>query len=100
MAIAVWKIECFWGCKILILLKSDQICPNLITFAQISPQFCQNFDLIQPNLPKSNQIYQKSFFFLGGAAASPAPTALHMANHKTRFDSKLLTTSFKKHEIL
>jgi len=29
----------------LILLKSNQICPNLITFTQISHQFCPNFAL-------------------------------------------------------
>jgi len=33
----------------------NQICPNLITFAQMSLQFCPNFAQIHPNLPKSNQ---------------------------------------------
>jgi len=39
--IVVQEIECFWECKNLILLKSNQICPNLITFVQISLQFAQ-----------------------------------------------------------
>jgi len=43
----------FWGFKILILPKSNQTCPNLITFAQVSPQFWTNFALV---LPKSNQL--------------------------------------------
>jgi len=63
----------FWGCKILILPKSNQICPNLITFAQISPQFCPNlftfgfaliwlnFAQILPNLPKFNQFCSKKY---------------------------------------
>jgi len=43
------------------LMFLDQKCPNLITFARISPKFV-------PILPQKN--------FLGVAAASPAPTAL------------------------
>jgi len=32
--------QMFWGCKILIVPKSNQIFPNLITFVEISLQFC------------------------------------------------------------
>jgi len=38
-------------------------CRNLITFAQISAQFCPNFAII---LPKSNQFCQISFARVGG----------------------------------
>jgi len=50
---------------------SHQICSNLITFAQISPQFF-------PNVTKFVQIYSilPKKILLGDAVPSPAPTAL------------------------
>jgi len=48
----------FLGCKILIMLKSNQICSNFITFAQISLQFCPNFASI---LSKSNSCIPSSY---------------------------------------
>jgi len=65
----------FWGCKILILPKSNQICPNLIAFAQILLQVSPNFASI---FSKSNQICLSLINFapLGDAVASPVPTAL------------------------
>jgi len=39
----------FWGIQGLILPKSNQICPNLITFSQMSPQFCPKSDHFYPN---------------------------------------------------
>jgi len=32
---SIRRVECFWDKNILILSKSNQICPNSITFAQI-----------------------------------------------------------------
>jgi len=50
----------FWGCKILILLISNIIYSNLITFAQILLQFCFKFrfksNIICPNLINFAQI--------------------------------------------
>jgi len=75
--IAYKVIERFWGCKILILPKSNQMCSNFITFAQILPHFCANFALM---LLKFNQICLKLISFsqkvlLGDTTASPYPPA-------------------------
>jgi len=51
---------------ILILPKSNQICPNLFTFVHISTQFCPKFHSI---LLKSNQVYP-TIFLLGDATSS------------------------------
>jgi len=61
--IAIGDQICFWRYKILILPKSDQICPNLITFAQISLQFSQILPQFCTNFAKINLIYfvQKVF---------------------------------------
>jgi len=48
----------------LILPKSDQIWPNLITFAQVLPQFRLNLTILSKKI------------LLGNAAASPAFTTL------------------------
>jgi len=49
------------GDVILILPKSNQLCPNLITFAHISLQFCTNFAQILPNFPNLINFAQKHF---------------------------------------
>jgi len=78
-------IECFWGCKILILPKSYQICPNLFTFSQISPQFCPNFAFI---LPKQ--------FLLGDAAVSVSPPALYSTDGGTKTAHETFATLLPK----
>jgi len=76
------------GSKILILPKFHQICPNLIAFAQISPQFCPKFAQIQSNVSKFNQFCpnlgdaRDNTIGAGDAATYPAsplaPTLSHI----------------------
>jgi len=63
----------FWGCKILIFLKSDQIFPNLNHFCPIFAKISLNNQIC----PKSNQFYIPKKKMLRDTAASPAPMALH-----------------------
>jgi len=67
----LWLHRCrrsnvFWNARFLFW-------PNLITFAQILPQFCPNFALFCPNLTN----FAKKVL-LGDTTASPAPTELDM----------------------